>query len=88
MNIEILFFKDCPNHAPAVELVRDVVGDLGLHANIAEIEVGGPDEASQHQFLGSPSIRVNGVDVDPSVRDRTDCAYSCRTYDGDCGHSS
>lgn len=83
MNIEILYFKDCPHYAPAADLVRDVVDDLGLHATIAEIEVGGVDEASDHGFLGSPSIRVNGVDVDPSVRGRTDCSYSCRRYNGD-----
>ena len=34
------------------------------------------------RFLGSPSIRVNGVDVEHAVRGRTDCSYSCRTYGG------
>ena len=32
-------------------------------------------------FLGSPTVRVNGVDVDPAPRDVRDYGLTCRVYD-------
>ena len=83
MRIEILFFRGCPNHSPAVELVQDVVAELGVHADVTEVELADPADAGRLRFLGSPSIRVNGADVEPAARSRTDFGFSCRTYDGE-----
>lgn len=80
--IDILYFKGCPNHEPAVELARDIVSNLGMEMEVHEVEILGPEEAEEHRFLGSPSIRIDGIDVEPSARDRTDFGYSCRTYSG------
>lgn len=82
MKIEILFFEGCPNYQGAVDLVRNTVEDLGLEAEIREIEINSPEDAHRLQFLGSPSIRVDGADIEPTARDRTDFGYSCRTYGG------
>ena len=83
MRIEILYFEGCPNHKPAVDLAREVLSDLGLDAEIKEVEVEGPEDAARLGFLGSPSIQVDGVDVEPSARNRTDFGFACRTYDGE-----
>ena len=82
MKIEVLYFEGCPNHPPVVELVRQVVADLGADATIEEVEVHGPDDVTQLRFLGSPSVHVDGIDVDPAARERNDYAFGCRTYDG------
>ena len=37
-------------------------------------------EADRMKFLGSPSVRVNGVDIEPAARERTEFALSCRLY--------
>ena len=83
-SIEILFFAGCPNFRPAVELAERVVTDLGVDARIQPVEVGSADEAVQRRFLGSPSIHVNGQDIEPDAERRTDFAVSCRLY-GDSG---
>ena len=80
MRIEILFFDGCPNHGPTLELAREVVGELGLEAEIEEVRVETPEDATRERFLGSPSLRVDGKDVEPEARDRTDFALSCRIY--------
>lgn len=82
MRVEVLFFDGCPNHPPTVELVRDVAEALGLDVEIGEVEVRDQAEAETLRFLGSPSIRVDGVDVEPVSRTRTDYAFACRTYRG------
>lgn len=83
MRIQVLSFDGCPNHAPAVDLVRDVAAELGIDAEIETVEVGDQTEAERRRFLGSPTIQVDGVDVEPDARTRTDFAFSCRTYAGD-----
>ena len=82
MKIQVLYFQGCPHHAPTVALVRDVVSQLGLAAEIEEIEVTSPEEAQRWRFLGSPSVRVNGIDIDPDAPSRTDYHANCRMYNG------
>lgn len=81
--IDVLYFDGCPNHEPAVALVLDVVRDLGLDVEVKEIEVKGPEDAGRLHFLGSPTLQIDGVDVEPDARNRTDFGFACRTYDGE-----
>ena len=78
--VEILFFEGCPNHEAARELVERVSAELGVHPDVRLVNVETPDDARRFRFLGSPSIRVNGHDVEPRADDRDDFAYSCRVY--------
>jgi len=85
MRIEVLYFDGCPNHAPTVERVKQMAVDLGVQERVEEIEVTSLDQAQQLRFLGSPTVRVNGVDIDPSARQRTTYGLSCRVYSGISG---
>ena len=80
MKIEILYFEGCPNHPPAVSRVRGVLGELGIEWEVAEIEITGPEMARAVGFLGSPSVRVNGLDVEPGARGSDQVGFGCRTY--------
>lgn len=80
MRIEILYFEGCPNHRAAVERVREILEEESTPAEIIEVAV--PDEASAqaHGFLGSPTIRIDGVDVEPGARSSKAFGMACRTY--------
>ena len=80
LRIEILLVKDCPNRVPTVDLVRRTAIALKLEASDGTVEVKTPEDALRLQFLGSPTVRINGLDIDPAVRDRTDFALGCRLY--------
>jgi len=80
MIVEILYTRACPHHAPTVALVRQLARDLGVDAEIREVEVRGPDDAQQLRFLGSPSVRVDGRDIEPERRKHTSYGLSCRLY--------
>jgi hypothetical protein len=80
--VEVLFFEGCPNHRPAMELARDVVARVAPHALVEEVEVRNNEEAARLRFLGSPTIHLDGVDIEPEARSRTDYAMSCRVYGG------
>lgn len=80
--IRILYFEGCPNHPPTVAMVRRVVRDMGVDAFVEETELRRPEEAAPLRFLGSPTVQVDGADVEPSARTRTDYGFGCRMYDG------
>lgn len=80
MLIEILYFDGCPNFPPTVDLTREVLGELGLMAELREVAVETPDDAEALRFIGSPSIRVDGLDIEPAAREQTDFALCCRMY--------
>jgi hypothetical protein len=80
MKIEVLYFDGCPNHKPAVERVQQLLRDEGAVAEVVEVNVSDGSIAQKVGFLGSPSIRVNKLDVEPEARAARDYGMMCRTY--------
>lgn len=86
MKIEVLYFEGCPNHVPAMEMVREILESLGREDEIDEVEVRTQAEAEAIGFLGSPSIRVNGNDIERLAPTVKTFGLSCRTYVNGLGH--
>jgi len=80
MRIEVLYFDGCPNHTPAVERIHQLLREEGVSAEVTEVNVSEVSAAQQAGFLGSPSIRVNGLDAEPEARTARDYGMMCRTY--------
>ena len=83
--VEILYFDGCPNHHPALALVERVGRELGIAVEIRLVNVADNAAAQEHRFLGSPTVRVGGRDVDPQTEARTDYALSCRLFQTKAG---
>ena len=84
MTIELLYFEGCPQVAPTLSLANEVLSELGLLVEVQQVEVRTPDDAERLRFLGSPSVRVDGKDIEPDAEGRTEYTLSCRLY-GDSG---
>ena len=67
--IELLFWAGCPSHPEALELLRGVLDERGIDAEIDVHEVLTDAEAEQLRFPGSPTIRIAGRDIDPEGAD-------------------
>lgn len=78
--VEILFFEGCPNYEPARDLVQQVASATGVHTQVRLIEIRSEVEAERLHFLGSPSVRVNGRDVEPGADQRDAFVFGCRIY--------
>ncbi len=85
--VEILYFQGCPNHEPARALVERLARQLGIEPEIELVEVADPEAAVALRFLRSPTVRVDGVDVEPGAEERRDFAFSCRIYRSERGVS-
>jgi predicted nucleic acid-binding protein len=79
VRIDFLFWRDCPSHPEARELLREVLAQRGVEAEVVEHEVLTVEEAQELAFPGSPTIRVDGRDVDPRGASARP-ALTCRIY--------
>jgi len=52
-------------------LVRQVIADSGIDVEFSVVQIVDAEQAQRRGFLGSPTIQVNGLDVDPTARVRT-----------------
>lgn len=77
--IEFFYWEGCPSHERALAMLREAMREQGVDEHeLSVIEVVGDDEADRLGFPGSPTIRVNGVDVqDPGDQPR---GLTCRVY--------
>ena len=79
MTIELLYWEGCPSYPEARELLEDVLRRRGLDASVEMREVRTQDEAEALRFPGSPTIRIDGRDVDPAGATARP-ALNCRIY--------
>jgi hypothetical protein len=80
VKIEVFYVADCPNRQPTIEIVQEVLREQGLRPDIIQLEISDPAQAAALSFVGSPTVRVDGKDVEPSVNLFPPCGVSCRTY--------
>jgi hypothetical protein len=79
MRIDFLYWEDCPSHPEALARLRQVLADEGVTEEIRVIRVDTIEDAGRHRFPGSPTIRFDGVDLQPEGV-QTPAALTCRTY--------
>src|SRR5262245_27598745 len=79
MKIELLYIRGCPNHLPTVEILERVLHEEGMSLEIEQIEINNASQAARLAFPGSPTVRVDGKDVEPGV-DGSAFGVSCRSY--------
>ena len=78
--VELLWFDDCPNHESVRQMLSEVVAELAPGATLIDRNASDPDEAARLRLAGSPTVRVNGRDVDPRYLDPGDYTPRCRLY--------
>ena len=78
--IELLYFEGCPNHEAFLPRLRALLSDLDIHDPVHIIEIANEGAARAHRFLGSPSLRIDGRDVDRGAETRDDYGLQCRIY--------
>jgi hypothetical protein len=84
-NVELLYFAGCPNYGAARASIERIAAEEDVEIDLRLVEVTSPEEAEAARFLGSPSIRVNGRDVEPGADDRDPFILACRVYQTEAG---
>jgi len=79
MRIRVLTFQGCPHAAETVERVRRVARFEGVQTPVEVVDVSDEDAARRERFLGSPSVQINGLDIETNRRGDPYC-HGCRLY--------
>jgi hypothetical protein len=79
VTVEFLHWEGCPSTPEARALLEEVLREQGLVPDIRMREVTTREEAAELRFPGSPTIRVDGRDVDPAGADQPP-SLTCRIY--------
>jgi len=78
MRIEVLYVPGCPNYQPTLERIKRVLASESVTDQVRDVPVSTEAEAKALRFPGSPTVRVNGKDVEAKI---TTCpGLACRLY--------
>jgi hypothetical protein len=80
VKIEYLYSKSIGRQSEAEEALRLALEATGVEAEVGYIEVDGSEDAHAKKFLGSPTIRVNGIDVEYGDRPPEEYQAGSRYY--------
>ncbi len=80
MRIELLYFDGCPSYDTLLPRVRELLASEGVDDEIELRSVESLEEAEKARFLGSPTVRIDGKDIDPGAAERSDYGLKCRLY--------
>lgn len=78
MRVDLLFVPGCPNYEPALERLKQVLVSEGLDVEVHGIPVNTGQDATALMFPGSPTIRIDGQDVEPYETNAP--GLTCRLY--------
>jgi hypothetical protein len=78
VRVSFLYYEDCPSHDLALERLREVMDEEGIPGEVEVVKVETEERARELRFVGSPTIRVDGQDIDPPSDSRY--ALTCRAY--------
>jgi hypothetical protein len=79
MRVELLFWAGCPSHPAALGDVRAALAEAGLDPDSVIVrEMKSEEQAANEAFVGSPTIRIDGGDLQPPGEEPS--GLTCRVY--------
>ena len=79
MNVSLLYLDGCTNWEQTLADVREVLAEYRVDADVELIRVSSQQQAEEMEFLGSPTVRVEGMDVEPDILE-SGFNLECRVY--------
>ena len=80
MKIEFLYSKATGRGKEAEEALNQAIEATELNIDVIYTEISDSEEAKTKKFLGSPSIRVEGIDVEYGDREPDEYQAGTRYY--------
>jgi hypothetical protein len=80
VNVELLYFDGCPNHVALMPHLERLLRSVQVPVNLELRRIPNQTAAQRERFLGSPTVRVDGRDVEPGAEQRDDFGLKCRLY--------
>ncbi|MBW6520751.1 MAG: hypothetical protein K0A99_07020 [Desulfoarculaceae bacterium] len=69
ISVKVLSIKGCEATPPTIDLVKSVAQELKIKIKLTHVVVETSEIATKERFIGSPTVQINGLDIDPSARE-------------------
>jgi Domain of unknown function (DUF2703) len=81
ITVDILYNEACGHYPKTIQYVKNILAEEGIDAVVNEVNVDTEEQAKQLNFVGSPTIRINGEDIESEAEQRQGhIRGSCRVY--------
>ena len=80
MKVEVVYVDGCPNYEALLPRLHELLNSVGASTDIDLVRVEDSEAAERERFLGSPTLRIDGEDVEPGADERTDFGLKCRLF--------
>ncbi len=71
VEVRVLYTTRCSSVAPTIDLLERVGNDMRVAVTLEKVLVASKEEAVNLRCLGSPTVQINGLDIDPEAREKT-----------------
>lgn len=71
MNVKVVSLEKCSATQPTIALVKETAREMDISIDFAHVVVKTTEEAYEHRHIGSPTVQINGIDIDPPARNIT-----------------
>ena len=85
MKITLMLTESCPHGDDARALIDEALAESGVEAEIETVSVRTDEEAHEAKVIGSPTIRVDGLDIEHAEREPPETSANCRYYNSPAG---
>lgn len=67
VEVKIYSLEGCGDTPPTIELLQKTAEEMDLLIELSHIKISSSEEADHYKFPGSPTVRVNGLDIEPAM---------------------
>ena len=68
MKVKVISLEKCSATLPTIKLVKNMADELSIIIDFEHVVVKTPEEAREHRLIGSPTVQINGIDIEPQAR--------------------
>mgnify|MGYP001812147360 CR=1 FL=1 len=68
MRIKVISLEKCGGTLATIELVKKTADEMGIPIDFEHVIVHTQEDARLHRLIGSPTVQINGVDIEPEAR--------------------
>jgi hypothetical protein len=68
LDVKVLSIPRCPATSPTIKLVEEVASEMDVKISLSQVVISSQDEADRNRFVGSPTVQINGKDLEPKAR--------------------
>ena len=68
LKVKVASLERCGATQPTIDLVKNTAKELGLDIDFQYVAITTREQAREHRHLGSPTIQINGLDIEPAAR--------------------